>query len=364
MEISGTDQLSLLTGADVDALSLGAEVLGSGGGGKVDNHARVARVRGPAFRVRVADVADPDIGSLTAVGYIGSTMVIEEKMPSGAELPAAVSALERWSGAPVQAVMPMQVGGMISLAAALLASELSRPLLDADLVGRATPRLDQLSLHTAAQGWPAPLAAVTPSGLSAVIDTYDPADMESAVRGVIARSGGWAAFALGPFDLAEVRDLVVAGSITRAVQIGRVLGLPGRPAAEAAVRLGGRIAARGRLLEVTRRDDQLTFVHGSAALQNPDTGQVARLEMGSEYLYLTVDGEPAASVPSIICALDARTRQPVETVDLRPGLDVDVLVLPPARFWTVDEDRARLVDPRSYGIDADIILPRQPCQPR
>jgi uncharacterized protein len=364
MEVTGTARLSLLTGADIDALSLGAEVLGSGGGGKVDNHARVARALGPAFRVQVADVASPGIRSLAAVGYIGSTMIIQEKVPSGAEMPAAVAALERWSGSPVQAVMPMQVGGMISLAAALLASELGRPLLDADLVGRATPRLDQLSLHTSAQARPTALAAVTPGGLSVVIDAPGPADMEAAMRGVIARSGGWAAFALGPLDLSEVRDVVVAGSISRAVETGRALGETGRSAAAAAERLGGQVAARGRLLEVTRRDDQLTFVHGSAALQDPDTGQVARLEMGSEYLYLTVDGEPAASVPSIICALDARTGQPVETVDLRPGLDLNVLVLPPAGFWTADENRARLVDPRSYGIDADIIRPRQPCRPR
>jgi hypothetical protein len=302
-------------------------------------------------------IADTSIRSVAAVGFIGSTIVIEEKMPSGAELPAAVSALERWSGTPVQAIMPVQIGGMISLAAALLADELNRPLLDADLVGRAAPRLDRYSLHTVAQFRPTSLAAVTPSSLSMVIDALSAADMESAVRGAIARSGGWAAFALGPLDLAAVRDVLVAGSVTRAIRTGQAFGVPDRPAAEAAQALGGRIPARGRVLEVTRRDDRITFVHGSAAIQDPDTRQVSRLEMGSEYLYLTIDGEPTASVPSIICALDARTRQPISTVDLRPGLNVDVLVLPPAEFWAADRARSRLVDPQSYGIDADIIFP-------
>ncbi|HVT67800.1 MAG TPA: hypothetical protein VHF26_08640, partial [Trebonia sp.] len=56
-------------------------------------------------------------------------------------------------------------------------------------------------------------------------------------------------------------------------------------------------------------------------------------------------------------ALDARTRQPVAAVDLRPGLDVDVLVLPPAGFWAADPARSRRAGPRSYGIDADIVMP-------
>ncbi|HEY0247625.1 MAG TPA: DUF917 domain-containing protein [Gryllotalpicola sp.] len=343
--------LSELRGSDVDALASGAAILGCGGGGDVGLLLPALRMRGPDFAIPLEPL-DGGLRFFTAVTFLGSTTVLAEKPPGGTELPSAVSAVERWTGRAAQAVVPAQIGGLTALGAALLADASGLPLLDADLVGRATPRLDQLSIF-ARQKPELTAAIITSSGLTVVVDARSPAELESALRGAVANTGGWAAFALGPLPLAQLREDMIAGSVSRALAIGRVAEAAGAPLADAVRVVGGAVVARGRVLDVERHGDPLSFVHGTASLADAESGAVARLEMGSEYHYLVVDGEPAASVPDIISVLDARTRAPISTDELRPGTDVAVLVLPAAPLWHSDDAFLRRADPRFYGIDAD-----------
>jgi DUF917 family protein len=349
--------VSRITGADIDALAAGAAILGCGGGGQVDLLRSALRPRRGELAVRVEPV-DSALRSLVAVTFLGSTTVLGEKPPGGFELPTAVEAVERWTGERAEAVVPAQIGGMTALGTVSLADMSGLPILDADMVGRATPRLDQLSIFT--RGVVRLTAAiVTTSGLSIVIDASSPAELESALRGAVAPSGGWAAFALGPLSLDRVRADLVIGSVSRAIRVGRALADQESLAAAAAA-LGGRIAARGRVIDVERHDDPISFVHGTAALSDPRSGAVARLEMGSEYLYLTVDGEPTASVPDVISVLDARTGGPIGADQLRSGNHVEVLVLPGAPLWRSDPAFLARADPRFYGIDADPITATTP----
>lgn len=349
--------MSMITASEVGSLAAGAAILGSGGGGQVDILLSALRPRLDQLAVRV----EPTTGTsrtFVSVTFLGSTTVLGEKPPGGFELPEAVEAVERWTGENAEAVVPAQIGGMTVLGALLLADATGLPLLDADMVGRATPRLDQLSIF-ARRKVPLTAAIVTSSGLSMVIDATSPVELESTLRGAVARSGGWAAFALGPLPLDALRADLVDGSITRAVEVGKAIAEQDTLEAAAAV-LGGRVAARGRIVEVERHDDPVSFVHGTAALIDAKTGAVARLEMGSEYLYLTVDGSPSASVPDIISVVNARTRAPLSADQLRTGNDVDVLALPSAPLWRSDPAFLSRSDPRFYGVSADAIMPTRP----
>lgn len=349
--------VNTITGADIDALASGSAILGCGGGGHVDLLRSALRPRIGRLAVPVEPLSS-NLPSIVAITFLGSTTVLSEKPPGGCELPTAVAAVERWTGRKADAVVPAQIGGMTALGAVSLADTSHLPVLDADMVGRATPRLDQLSIFVRHQE-SLTAAIVTSSGMSIVIDATSPAELESALRGAVARSGGWAAFALGPLSLDTVRTDLVAGSVTRALQIGQAVADHDSMASAATV-LGGCIAARGRVVEIERHDDPVSFVHGTAALIDVTTGAVARIEMGSEYLYLTVDGVPSASVPDVISVVEARTRTPLSTDQLRVGNHVDVLVLPGAPLWRSDAVFLTRADPRFYGINADPIAAPTP----
>ena len=70
--------------------------------------------------------------------------------------------------------------------------------------------------------------------------------------------------------------------------------------------------------------------------------------MVSEYLAVTVNGTPAASVPDIICVLDSDRREPVLTDELRPGRHVlAVRIDPPRDLRALPAD---LVGPTAFGL--------------
>lgn len=347
--------LTRLAANDIGALSAGAALLGCGGGGRVGHMLAVLRSLGPRFAVDVCPITEADVWQVAVIGLVGSTTVMEEKMPSGRELPATVDAIKQWTGRRVDAVLPAQVGGLTSLAAAVLAYQLRVPLLDADLEGRATPRLDQLTIFGPdADGVTA--AAVTSSGLTVLVSDATPADLETVWRDAISHSGGWAAFAIGPFSGAQIHAHAIHGSISRAVAVGRALEKSaGSGAAGLAASLGGALVAHGRVIDIERYHDQVNFVHNSIVAVDETTGAVTRIEAGSEYLLVLVDGEPKVSAPSVISVLDSRTLDPVATDDIENGSDIVVVALPGASWWRADPARLGRAGPRAYGINSDAL---------
>lgn len=345
--------MTRLRADDLDAFGRGAALLGCGGGGRVDHTVSTIRRAGTAFDVPVRSLDDPDLTRVVAVGLVGSTTVLEEKMPSGRELPDALAAVERWTGERADAVVAAQIGGVTGPAAALTAHLVGRPLVDADLVGRATPRLDQLTLF-AAGPVPVTAAAATSSGLRIVVDAPTPGELETVWREAVSHSGGWAAFAIGPVPAEVLRERSVAGSVSRALRTGRALAASRDPDALARA-VGGRVVAVGRVVDVERAGDAVAFVHSTTAIVDTRTGAVARVEAGSEYVHCLVDGEPVASTPSLIVVVDARSLEPVAADRIRPGDELAVLVLPGADWWWADSERLARVAPRAYGVDADVV---------
>ncbi|KTR02134.1 DUF917 domain-containing protein [Curtobacterium luteum] len=337
---------------DVDVFARGTALLGCGGGGQVEHMALALRRALGDGEVPVVPVG-AGARSVIAVGLIGSTTVLEEKTPSGRELPDALAAVERWTGRRADAVVAAQIGGVTGPAAALTALAAGLPLVDADLVGRATPRIDQLSLFVD----PLPAvtaAAVTSSGLRIVVDAPDPRDLETVWREAVSHSGGWAAFAIGPVDADVLAERAVTGSVSRALQVGRAastsLDVDGLVHA-----VGGRLVTEGRVLDVQRGGDAVAFVHGSMAVRDVRTGAIARIEAGSEWVHCLVDGEPVASSPSCIVVVDARSLRPVATDRARVGDELAVFVLPGAPWWWSEPRRTARVSPRAFGIDAEVV---------
>jgi DUF917 family protein len=343
-----------LTADDLPAFSAGAALLGCGGGGRVDNMLSALLAVGRGFAV---DLLRPDTvgdGFVAAVGLIGSTTVMEEKMPSGRELPATVAAIEQWTGLRIGAVMPAQIGGLTSLAAASLADQLGLPLVDADLEGRATPRLDQLTIFGPAAD-PVTAVAVTSSGLTVVVSDATPSDLETVWRDAIAHSGGWGAFAIGPLSTTQVRENSIHGSVSRAVTVGHALSAAGSDVGALAASLGGTVLGRGRVIDIERYEDRVNFVANSVVALDVGTGAVMRLEASSEYVLVLVDGEPKVSAPTVIAVLDSRTLEPIATVDVGIGANIVVLALPGASWWRAEPERLRRTGPRAYGIDSDVL---------
>ncbi|MDQ0377036.1 DUF917 domain-containing protein [Amycolatopsis thermophila] len=352
-----------ITSADVPALERGVALLGSGGGGDTMTAAVLLRrlvTDGPEPEVLPVDALDP-AAVVLPVGIVGATAAFTEKLPSGAEFATAVSAIERWTGDRADVLVSIEIGGLNGLMPLVVAGDLGLPCADADLSGRGLPRLDQLSIAATGRGL-APAAIAEPGGQVLVLAAGSDASVERGARAFLASSGGWAAMAFAPVPAGELPSCAVIGSVSAALELGRrVLAAGESPAADRlAEASGGRVLARGRVLEVSRHvgpgsHGSAGFGRGSATLTDHAGGALLRLEMENEYLLALRDGRPVASTPDVITVVDHRTGVPVPCDAIRAGLEVDVLQLAAAPFWT-DPRRLPVLRPRAYGIDSDPVL--------
>ncbi|WP_020660232.1 DUF917 domain-containing protein [Amycolatopsis benzoatilytica] len=352
-----------ITAADVPALERGVALLGSGGGGDTVTVAVLLRRllesgREPAV-VGVADL--PPDTLVVPIGIVGATAALTEKLPSGDEMASAVAAIQRWTGQRAQALMTIEIGGLNGLLPLAAAAELGLPYADADLCGRGLPRLDQASVAATGRGM-APAAMAEPGGQVVVLASASDAAVEDGVRAFLVSSGGWAAIALAPIPAGELAENTVLATTSQALALGRRALAAGEnpdlPTLETALR--GRVLARGRVLEVSRHvgpgeRGRPGFGRGSATLADHRDGALLRLEMENEYLLALRDGLPVASTPDILSVLDRRTGVPLQCDLIRAGVEVDVVCLAAAPFWT-DPRRRPLLEPRAYGIDCDPVV--------
>ncbi|WP_346056727.1 DUF917 domain-containing protein [Amycolatopsis dongchuanensis] len=349
-----------ITADDVPALERGVALLGSGGGGDTRTGATLLRHRLPATVTPVAGL--PPDANVLPVGVVGATAVFTEKLPGGDEVPTAIAAMERWTGVHADALISIEVGGLNGLIPLVSAHELGLSVVDADLSGRGLPRLDQLSVATAGRGL-APAVVAEPSGQVLVLATGSDTTIERTARAFLASSSGWAILVLPPIPAAELPGCAVLDSISGALALGRrVLALGESPDADRlAEAVDGDVLATGRVLEVSRRlgpgeHGRPGFGRGSVTLIDHRDGSLLRIEMENEYLLALRDGRPVASTPDVLTVVDRRTAVPIACDTIRGGVEVAVLRLPAAPFWT-DPRHLPVIAPRAYGIDTEPVLP-------
>lgn len=345
--------------SDLDDFVVGATLLGSGGGGVAELYAHQLRQSLPADGIELVpltEAADRGIRTIAAVGMIGATSVLTEKLPHGGEIAEAVAAAERWTGLTVDALMPVEAAGVNATLPVSVACELGLPLVDADLMGRALPRFDQLSLVAAAPERFGSTMLVQPGGQVLVLDRATPLDLERTVRGYVAHAGGWAGAAFGPFALQDVLGRACENTLARAIELGRAFSAvsgtgDARPFLEAT---GGILLGAGRVIDIVRASTD-RFARTSFAIAD-HAGPLLRIEAENEFLAAIRDGTPVVTCPELICVLDRRLIRPLAVEQLRFGDDVQVIALPGPAWWTGNPHLISVVGPRAFGIDLDPVL--------
>lgn len=341
---------------DVDDLVVGVALLGSGGGGDAVTFGRVLRRRLGDGELALLGPEDVPGAVVVPTGVVGATSVFTEKLPGGREFTGAVAAVARWTGQSPTAVMGLEAGGLNGVTALVAALDLGLPFVDADLMGRALPRLDQLTW--AVRGLPVtPCAMCEPSGQVVMVDDADAVALERTARAFLPVAGGWAAIALPPTEVGVGTRQAVTGSIARALALGRAHAtLPGTPAPDLVAEvLGARVLATGRVLEVARYGGLGAFGRGSVTVVGESQGTVVRVEAENEFLLAIADGVPVASCPDLLCLLDRRTAVPLGVDRVRAGDEVMVVTLPGPVWWH-QPDVLPHVAPAAFGLHCPPVL--------
>ncbi|MCR8670519.1 DUF917 domain-containing protein [Agrococcus sp. HG114] len=325
------------------ALGTGASLLGGGGGGTPRLMAMGVE-QSVAWPLRVNDVEELDPATpCVAVGIGGSTMVFGERLPGSDLFVDAIESVDRWTGSRAAAVCATEVGGMNALAPLLVARELA--LVDADLMGRALPYLDQFSLL--ADDLPGIAIAVSAwTRGSLLLADARPADVEHVLRAAFQAAGGWAGIVIGGFTVGDLEEHAIRGTLARARALGEAwltqAGIGSRIAA-----IGAQPLALGRVAQVgpDPADVRVRVIDIAA-----DDGAVVRLVARSEVVACVIDGAVAARSPDIIDVIDPQTGAVLQVEEIAAGRSVAVVGLEAPAWWTSQPDRLAQVLPSRYGL--------------
>jgi DUF917 family protein len=308
--------------------------------------------------VRADELAATD--PVVSLGFVMRGLPVTELAPAGDEFVRSLRELEASMDVAFAGIFPLAAANINAMVPLLVSLQTGLPVVDADPMGRVFPLLSQTTL--AAAGEPVgPIAVTGATGESAVIAVERPARAERIVRALASEFGGWAATASYPVTAAALRASGITGSVTRLIEIGRILG---------ARASGGETEARamhrdlGELLRVRRViRARVTDVEGlarPAAPEQPDLptsvtlfddarSRVIRLEIQNEILIMMVDGAVEAVMPDVITMLRASDGQVASLEDLWVGNKLDLLSFPAAPQW-YEPAALALTGPEAFGV--------------
>jgi uncharacterized protein len=350
------EQLRSLTYDHLEALAIGAGILGTGGGGDPYlNKIFVAEILRAGGEVPVVSVLDlPDDALVASTGGVGAPTVGVERLKEGEELLRALRALEKYTGKQATHMISAEIGGGNSISPIIVALQAGLPVVDGDGMGRAFPELqmDTFSIYGIP---PTPNAISDIRGHVAVFDDIaDAHDLERYIRTVTVQMGGGAGLTGPLMSGTDIRRTAVPGTLSFAVRLGEAV-IDARKrhenAVDAATEMsGGQLLLTGKITDVDRR-----FVAGFArghlklAGTGKDTGHSYAIDFQNENLIVTDEaGEVLCSVPDLICILDAETAEPISTETLRYGLRVAVIGIPAPRLIATPE-ALEVVGPAAFG---------------
>ncbi len=344
-----------LTERDLEALAIGAALLGTGGGGNpYVGMLRTRELMRGGASVRIVDLdALPDDVQVGEVGGIGAPVVGVEKIEQGAECLRALRAVEEAANVRVGALISGEIGGANSMEPMITGAQSGLPVLDGDGMGRAFPEV-QMSTFMIYGADPAPSAVADEKGnvvvYRQVLDMYW---LETLARGTTVQMGAAAGFAAAPMRMDFVRRTAVPGTVTQAIRIGDAI-LSARAKRQNVVErvcavTNARVFFTGKIVDVQRR---LVggFARGKAVIDGIEdwTGSTAEIAIQNENLVLWVDAKARVIVPDLIMNLEYDTGEPITTEMLRYGQRVAVIGLP-AHALLKTQRALEVVGPKAFG---------------
>ena len=343
--------------AELGLIAQGSSVLGAGGGGNpYIGRLMVQQILGDKGTVPVIELdalADDDL--ILLIAMMGAPAVMVEKFPSGREIPDLVAMMERLMGRKVAAILCIEAGGLNSTIPFIAAAQMGLPIIDGDAMGRAFPELQMVSF-TLGGIKATPMAMFDDKGNGATFDTISNKWTERLARALTIEMGGSAMVGLYVVTAGQIRDLLIKGSLSKALRMGQIMAEHGAGAAGVlAQTFGGAILFQGRVRDVERRSDS-GFTRGKVVVegQGDFKNREAELSFQNEFLALREGSKTHATTPDLITLLDANTGEPVTTDIVKYGLAVNVLGLPCDKIWR-SPAALDLVGPRYFGLDMDYV---------
>lgn len=353
---------------DIEDIALGAALLGAGGGGDPYIGKLVAigavKEKGPVTLLDPEEV--PDDALVVPIAMMGAPTVLAEKAIGEKEYETLYNMISRFYGNSIYAFIPIEAGGVNSMLPIAACAKLGIPLVDADGMGRAFPELQMVTFTMGGMS-ASPMALTDEKGNCVIFETITNKWTEDLARAVTMSCGAAVSVALYPMSGKQLKQYAVKNIVTRSQRLGEAIrtvkNCGDRTPEEHFLEFSeGFKLFKGKISDVLR-ETRGAFNFGKVVLDGIGEykGKSAYVEFQNENLLACVEGEILATVPDLICLVDAETFVPVTTDALKYGKRVYVIGLKCFEMWRSPEG-LELVGPKYFGCDTEYIPVETRCK--
>ena len=350
-----TDVLREVLDEDLDAIEIGAAILGTGGGGNpYIGKLRCREELKKGRKIPVIPLSElPDDAFVVSLGGIGAPVVGVEKIEEGQECLRALYALEKELDLKVDALISAEIGGANSMEPMLTAAQAGLPVVDGDGMGRAFPEM-QMCTWSIYGHREAPGAMADEKGNIVVIrETPNDVWLEKIARSVVVVMGAAAGLATQPMRGNFVKRAAVPNTITQALNLGRAVLKAHATNSDPVQTVINQ--EKGKLLMTAKITDLQRHLKGGFAVGHISLdgfgefhGETGRIDLQNEFLVFWHNGQVEVCTPDLIVVLDSDTGLPITTEMLKYGQRVAVLGLP-AHPLMRSPEALKVVGPAAFG---------------
>lgn len=324
---------------NLDALALGAALLGSGGGsnpahGKALAYKAISEY-GDINLISVEDL-EPD-ALVIPVSFMGAPLVDSVKKPTGKEFGYIMPFIEKYYGCKASALLAAEIGGSNAFSPLLCAGMIGCSIIDGDTIGRAFPEVHMTSCGLfGISNLPSFLSSV--AGDVVMINALGELSLEKLTRNITISFGSKAAIISDIMSGAEAKKVVIRNTYTRAIQLGDVIitarnhGL--NPAEVLVQKRLAQVVVFGAINELNRTIDA-GFVVGNFSIKANEE-KIVKVFFKNENLLVTCRDQVIVGTPDIIIPVERISGNPLTTEQLELGKEVALLVLDCDPLWKTE----------------------------
>lgn len=348
-------KLRQILNEDLEAIEIGAAILGTGGGGNPyigKLRCRQELRKGNKIKVIPLDELADD-ALVVSLGGIGAPVVGVEKIEEGTECLRAMRAIEEEMDCHIDALISSEIGGANSMEPMLTAAQAGIPVVDGDGMGRAFPEM-QMTTWSIYGHRSVPAAMADEKGNIVILRaTRDEVWVERLARSIVVTMGAAAAIAEAPMRGDFVRRAAIPHTVSQALSLGRAVieahKLNIDPIQTVLGHEDGQLLMTGKIIDLERHlKGGFAMGHVLIAGFGDFAGQEGRIDIQNEFLVFRRNGTIEICVPDLIVVLDADTGLPITTEVLRYGQRIAVIALPCHELLRTPEALA-VVGPASFG---------------
>lgn len=267
--------------------------------------------------------------------------------------------LEEFTGRRISALIPLELGGSNTPAPVAAAASLGKLVVDGDFAGRAVPEITQTTAAVAGISF-TPATSVDKYGNYCVIMEAISLELGERIGKYLSEvafgSTGLCGFMV---EASRVPQVVVRGTLTRALEAGRVIrralekGVP--PYEALAAELGFYVLFKGKVVEKPWVDRD-GYYWGTHLLDGEKefSGSRARVVFKNENHLFYRDDRLVVSSPDLIMNMDAESGEPLRNEDIEVGHRI-VLLGAPCDPLMRTEPALKYLGPRHFGADQDYV---------